>query len=354
MMGDNAFEWLEGYLESALDSQDHSDNDEMLEEDFDALGIDDTYEEGFSGKDMKNAMKSISRKVTQVIDKIIEKIQQLLVQFKIKYSQLHFKASMKKLGKSCVAQIKTAGVPKEYATIVKASLQIDQKCHSETMAAWTRMVSGKMSADEYDKSLENIRKKGVAATDALSLRFSAVVEKMSDGVLMRTESVLSEYDRAITSLVDAETAATQQTVKRLEELKKKAAVKAGMNAMQDAVESATNKAASVLSSIHMAISNLINKITAQIAKLGDKDLRHAAGSKGKDTKGKTKTKIIKEEATGTKNNDGTAFEELSERLRLMEEAFSAYTENNVDSFNEDFGDDPIGAILRELDSVISA
>lgn len=344
---DSSFVWLEQYLEdsdASGNSEEMSDDERAAyEEAMDAIGIADIFGESSGDFNLSEKAANIAKTISHIVDVIIEKIREVTTQFKLRYSQLHFKASMKKLGKTCLTQIQSAGVPKEYTAIVKAGLEIDQKAQDKVYSAWVSYVQGKISLEQYNTTIDNVKQSSNAAYDALMLKFDTVIKSMSDGVVVKTESVLSQYDAALASLTASEEAATKSVVKRLEDVKKTAAAKtetfkkeredrasaikkqkdakARKEAVGNTITTAAHTITSALAAVHAALSKLLGKIATQIAHLGDKDLRHAAGSDKKNAaKDNKKAKNHNEEVDETADMIQSIFGEDVNQEQLSRDA----------------------------------
>lgn len=251
-------EWLQNFIESVQE-----------DEGFVMYGDPDYYSE--SGRD---TLSRIKKTAVAVIDAIIEKIQDLAIKFRLQFAKYHFKASFNKLGKSAAVQIQSLGVPKEYNSVVKKAIALDKKIYTAGIALYAKFESGKITADEFDRQVIALRKQGEAGGNALAMQFDTIIGAMRDTVIVKTNDIMQDYDKAISSLVDQQANFTKQTCQGLNSLKKRVAQKS-TNPAAAAIQAAGNKIAALIGAIHSAIMKLLSKITSKIANLANKDLNKA-------------------------------------------------------------------------------
>lgn len=251
-------EWLQNFIESV-----------ERDDGYIAYGDPEYYGEG-----AKDTLTRVKKTATAIIDSIIQKIKDIAIKFRLQFSKFHFQASYKKIGKAAASQIQSLGVPKEYMAIVKKSINLDKKIYTAGIALYAKFESGKISSEEFDRQILSLRKQGEAGGDAIALQFETLLGSMRDTVVVKTNDIMHEYDKAISSLVDQQADFTKQTCQGLSSLKKRVAQKSTHPAAA-AIQAAGNKVAALIAAIHASVMRLISKITTKIASLADKDLRRA-------------------------------------------------------------------------------
>lgn len=321
----DAFAWLDTFLEA---NESGGDTTHSFSE------FEDVFGEAFDPKAIGASIANAGKKVSALIDKIISEIKALAEKFRLKYAQIHFQASLKKIGKNCAKQIKASNVPREYLVVIKQALAIEQRTTKKVYELWMKAETGKITFDQYDSQLQVILKNDIAACDAISLKVDKALNMMSAGALVNTTAILGQYDKAVTSLLDAQATSTKYTVSQLGKLKKN---KSGSEAI-------SNKAAKVIQRIHTVITQIINKITATVASLGDKILRRAASGESAEDTGSKKKGVKNEEADETLDSDLDDFLESF----IGEEIGGGDMDFDMESFLEGF-DEAVGNTDDEFD-----
>lgn len=226
-------------------------------------------------KKVQTVLKSIKTKIGEIIDKIIAKIKEIANAVKLKYAQVHFKATLKKLGKTYKKQIKDYDIATPFMKLVNAYMKDVTKASAEIAALFVKYCSGKMSFEEYDTKVATIEEMQAARNMRYGNEADRIYEASGDKMkekLGNAGDILTMYESAISRITSMHQQASADAAKALERAKKAPITP---NTPENA-STAASKAASTNSSIYSKFSSFVNSILGKLTGRGDKLMRNAA------------------------------------------------------------------------------